>query len=123
MGVTLILLVALAIVFLKGFKEAIGVAPAVAIPYIVLNFVVLLRCLWEVLSHPDHLNPWRNALDVRGDWTMIAVAAVLVFPKLALGLSGFETGVSVMPMIDGGPADEHRPKRGSGPPTGRIAAP
>jgi hypothetical protein len=122
MGVTLILLVALAIVFLKGFKEAIGVASSVAIPYIVLNFVILLRCLSEVLSHPTLLGDWRNALSVKGDWTMIAVAAVLVFPKLALGLSGFETGVSVMPMIDGGPADEHRQKRGAGPPKGRIAA-
>ncbi|MBI4890719.1 MAG: hypothetical protein HY821_08850 [Acidobacteria bacterium] len=99
--ITLGLLTALALVFLKGFQEAIGVAAAATIPYLLLNVAVLARGAWEIFTHPALLGDWHHALQLRGDPATIMAGALIVFPKLALGLSGFETGVSVMPLIEG----------------------
>lgn len=112
---TILLLAALAVLFLRGFNEAIGLATFVAVPYLLLNLVVLARGLYEVATHPSVLPRWQSALSARGDWTGIAIASGLIFPKLALGLSGFETGVSVMPLIRGGDGDT-----AGAPPEGRI---
>lgn len=113
MPLTLILLALLAFVFIKGFKEAITLATAVAVPYILLNVVVLARAIIEALQHPAALPHWTAALHVKGDWSAVLIASALIFPRLALGLSGFETGVSVMPLIEGSePAED--------PPKGRI---
>ena len=113
--ITMVLLVLLAAVFLKGFREAIKLATAVCVPYLLLNVVVLVRSLFEVASHPLVLPHWRDALKAQGDWKQIALAAAILFPRLALGLSGFETGVSVMPLIEGS-ADDGTADR----PRGRI---
>jgi hypothetical protein len=99
------LLALLALVFLAGFKEAIHLATAVAIPYLALNLVVLIRALGEILRKPELFHHWRTSLALRGDWVSLAFVGALVFPKLALGLSGFETGVSVMPLIAGDARD------------------
>lgn len=113
--VTLVLLALLAAVFLKGFAEAIELATAVCIPYLVLNAVVLIRALVEVGTHPLALPRWQSALRTEGDWTQLAMGAVILFPRLALGLSGFETGVSVMPLIRGEATDSKQSQ-----PRGRI---
>jgi hypothetical protein len=114
-AVTLCLLALLGGVFLKGFKEAIGLAVAIVVVYLALNIVILGWGLLEIARHPHYLPRWWNALfQAHGNVTMMIAAALLVFPKLALGLSGFETGVALMPLIKGDPNDtpEH--------PQGRI---
>lgn len=104
-GVTLVLVVLLGGVFLRGFKEAIGIAVILVAAYLLLNVVVVGFGLYELLSHPYHFPEWKQALfqhpRVNGNaWLIVGVSLVL-FPKLALGLSGFETGVAVMPLVRG----------------------
>ena len=104
--VTLVLLGLLAAVFLAGFGEAIFVVTATTVPYIALNIWVLVYALGIVFRHRELLADWTRVLHASGDWTAIFIASALVFPKLALGLSGFETGVSVMPLVTGDKDDE-----------------
>jgi len=100
--ITIALLALLAAVFLKGFNEAIALASAVAIPYILLNAAVLFRCGDIIFHHLELLRNWHASLHGNGQgWAAIFIASCFVFPRLALGLSGFETGVSVMPLIRG----------------------
>ncbi len=113
--ITLALLALLAGVFLKGFREAIGLAALIGIPYILLNLLVVIRGGIEIARHPEYLQAWTSALAVQGDWSAVVLVAALVFPKLALGLSGFETGVAVMPLVKGDPDDRRWPL-----PVGRI---
>lgn len=101
-AVTLILLTILGAIFLKGFKEAIGIAVVLATLYLVLNAVVVAVAIRQVLLHPDVFPRWKDNLRAQhgSQWAMIGISLIL-FPKLALGLSGFETGVAVMPLVRG----------------------
>ncbi len=103
--ITLVFVALLGIVFLKGFKEAIGIAVVLVGVYLLLNVVTIATALYQVFTHPDLLNDWRTALlatktsgGSQGIFVIIGLS-LLVFPKLALGLSGFETGVAVMPLV------------------------
>ena len=102
---TLVLLLMLGAIFLKGFKEAIGLAVFLVAAYLLLNLVVVARGLFELAVHPEAFSTWKGALlaipEVKGSPLMMVGLALLVFPKLALGLSGFETGVAVMPLVRG----------------------
>jgi len=101
LGLTLVLLVALAMLFLRGFNEAVGLAAWITIPYLALNLVIIGRGGWEIVQHPDVWDGWLSAVSRVGDPTTLVIASALAFPHLALGLSGFETGVTVMPLIQG----------------------
>src|SRR5215216_3141448 len=113
--ITLALLAVLGGIFLKGFREAIGIAVLIVGAYLSLNAVVVAVGFYEITTHPQNVVSWRDALfsNYGNPWVMI-VASLLVFPRLALGLSGFETGVGMMPLVRGDEGDE--PER----PAGRI---
>ncbi len=114
-GLTLLLLTLLGAVFLAGFSEAIGIAVGLVTTYLALNLVVVVVAVGHVLATPRVVSDWRTLLTTQHTSPLAMVAvALLVFPKLALGLSGFETGVAVMPLVRGGAGDA--PER----PEGRI---
>ncbi|ETK37500.1 hypothetical protein [Microbispora sp. ATCC PTA-5024] len=100
--ITLLLIAVLGGIFLRGFSEAIGLAVVLVGTYLALNVVVVAVALREVVVHPELLRDWQHALTTEhsGPIAMVAMS-LLVLPKLALGLSGFETGVAVMPQVDG----------------------
>jgi hypothetical protein len=114
-ALTLVLLAGLGAVFLKGFSEAISLAVVIVAVYLPLNVVIIVWGLWEIAQHPEFVSRWTNALYAQhGSPAMMVAFVLVVFPKLALGLSGFETGVAVMPLVRGDAQDtpEH--------PAGRI---
>src|SRR5215210_1796518 len=112
---TLGLLAVLGAVFLKGFREAISIAIVVVGAYLVLNLIVVAVGLHEMATYPQSFVNWQGVLlSDYGDPLVMIGVALLVFPQLALGLSGFETGVSMMPLVRGDEGDD--PER----PVGRI---
>ena len=100
--VTLVLLALLGGVFLMGFSEAIGIAVLLVFVYLGLNAVVVGTAIAHVLEAPGVVVDWKEALSTsyRSPLAMIGLS-LLVMPKLALGMSGFETGVAVMPVVKG----------------------
>jgi hypothetical protein len=105
-ALTLALITLLAAIFLKGFKEAIGLAVSLVGLYLLLNLVVVGVGLYELATHASAIVDWEQALFTsHGSPLMMLGVSLLLFPKLALGLSGFETGVAVMPLVRGDPDD------------------
>ncbi|GGM92847.1 amino acid transporter [Lentzea pudingi] len=96
-AVTVVLLLVLGGVFLLGFSEAVGVAIPLVAVFLLLNAVIVVAGVVEVLAEPVVLDRWLDALTSTGGG--VVGPAILAFPLLVLGLSGFETGVSMMPLV------------------------
>src|SRR5262249_48688763 len=112
--VTSFLLMLLGASFMRGFREVIGLAVVIVGVYMLLSAVVIGAGVAKLVEHPEHFQQFLNHVQA-GEWhlkeserplvgtgllTIIAIS-LLIFPKLALGLSGFETGVAVMPLVKG----------------------
>lgn len=105
-ALTLLLIAFLGGIFLKGFKEAIGIAVVLVVLYLLLSAVVVITGFYQVSLQPSVITNWLGAVTQSyANPLAVIAAALLVFPKLALGLSGFETGVVVMPLVKGDPND------------------
>jgi len=125
LGITCGLLLLLGFMFLRGFREVIGLAVTITVVYLVLNAIILGFCVEHLVNNPELISDWINRLAIGRDgwyptdWQKshapdlgmfgpiagIIISCLLLFPKLALGLSGFETGVAIMPLIKGMPSD------------------
>jgi hypothetical protein len=115
MLITLLLLFVLGLVFLRGFSEAIVLAVVLVFAYLSLNVAVIGVSLRHIWGHPDLVANWKSLLFAQhANPMMMLLTAMLLFPKLALGLSGFETGVAVMPLVRGDEGDTEQA------PVGRI---
>lgn len=123
--VTMVLLMMLGAMFLRGFREVIGLAVLIVGAYLVLNVIVVGSGLYFLYEHPARLDQWLGRVTTGDwhlkpderllpghDWLTIVAMCLLFFPKLALGLSGFETGVAVMPLIKGDAGDTPEQPRG-----------
>ncbi|MFI9152315.1 amino acid transporter [Streptomyces sp. NPDC053367] len=109
-ALTVALLLVLGGVFLLGFSEAVGIAIPLVGVFLVLNAVVIGVGLAHVFTTPGAWSDWTDALVGGGTGVGDLLGpALMAFPLLVLGLSGFETGVSMMPLVAArGDDDEQR---------------
>ncbi|MCI0700080.1 MAG: amino acid transporter [Planctomycetia bacterium] len=123
--VTAFLLVLLGASFMRGFREVISLAVVIVFVYMILSAVVIGAGIMYLVDHPDRFQELVHRIQ-NGQWylkeserplagtgllTIIAIS-LIIFPKLALGLSGFETGVAVMPLVKGKTDDNPKEPRG-----------
>lgn len=106
-GMTLFLLTLLGAVFLIGFREAISISVVLVGIYLVLNAVVVYESYSHLAHETVRISDWLASLTLKYDspWRMLGIS-ILLFPKLALGMSGFETGVAVSPLVKGAANDD-----------------
>jgi amino acid transporter len=99
-ALTVGLLLLLGGVFLLGFSEAVVVAIPLVAVFLTVNAVVVAVGIGDILADPGTLSGWTDRLTSRGGGLGDLLGpALTAFPLLVLGLSGFETGVSMMPLV------------------------
>jgi hypothetical protein len=124
-AVTSFMLVLLGASFMRGFREVIGLAVVIVAVYMALSAVVIGAGVVHLVENPAAFQAFLDRVQA-GEWhlresdrplagtgllTILAIS-LIIFPKLALGLSGFETGVAVMPLVKGKPGDDPEEPRG-----------
>jgi hypothetical protein len=113
----------------KGFtRNVIALAVPLVGIYVILNAIIIASGLIYLANHAELVSTWWSKVCSR-DWEIpegnrftalggfgglatIALFCILYFPRLALGLSGFELSLILMPQVKGEPGDDPRQPRG-----------
>jgi hypothetical protein len=127
LAVTVVLLLLtslLSVLFFRGFTRGLlRMAVIVVALYLLMNAVVVGSGITYLARHPEIVTHWWGRVQA-GDWLTasaphspqtgwsLTAAALALFPKLALGLSGFELTMIVMPLIRTKPGDNPRHPQG-----------
>jgi hypothetical protein len=108
----------------RGFSQkAIVVSVVLITIYMLLNAVVIGSGLMHLREHPEHLHEWwenvrggnwHPTADLAGgrDVLTLGLLCLFFFPQLALGLSGLEMSLILMPQVRGDPGDDPLRPRG-----------
>src|SRR5437588_6948540 len=103
--------------FRRGFtRKVIKFSAVVVILYLLMTALIIGSGLSYLWAHPELVSAWWSRLALGhwhpqapflapGAWGMMAAICFLSFPKVALGLSGFELSMVVMPLVKGHAAD------------------
>ena len=95
------LLLLLGAMFLKGYSEVVSIATVLVIAFLGLSLLIVASSLWYLITHPALLRQWfseiasgtyhlhERPLEGHGLWVALGIS-LLIFPKLALGLSGLD---------------------------------
>ncbi|MSU80430.1 MAG: amino acid transporter [Gemmataceae bacterium] len=105
----------------KGFNRNVVrlAVPLVAI-YLLMTGIVIAGGLWQLNEHREIFHDWWDQM-IRGEFDLVerggpplafwqvVLWALMALPNLALGLSGFEMSMILMPQVQGKP-DEQPPR-------------
>ncbi len=99
LSISLTMVSLLGLIFFFGIREAVTMAVLICVPFLLLTFTVIVRALYELFLHPSLFSNWINNPVFEVSHVSFFLVIMIAFPKLALGLSGFETSVSTMPLV------------------------
>jgi hypothetical protein len=123
--VAMALVVLMGAFFLRRIRHVIFAAVVLVGTYLLLSCIIIWLGLWHLATHLDLVTGWYENV-MAGRWQLedaplaghgalsILLICLLLYPKLAIGFSGLETGSALMPLACGDPDDS--PKK----PLGRI---
>lgn len=102
----------------KGFsRNVLRLAVPLVAVYLALNGLIMVQGIMCLVDHPELVAGWLEQLRdgdwvihhpfwVRDGWGSVALLALLFLPNLALGLSGFEMSMILMPQVRGRDGEE-----------------